>query len=417
MALLLATALPGLLPAVAAAADTANTAAAANPADAGKTLVRQEVFKILTAAQAQITAKQFKDALATLKGIETVKDVTPAEMGLVRRVRGIALVNDGDLEAGNADIQQVVDDPQLPKEDRLKLENMMARAWYNKPPSERALQWAQRFLAEGGTDDAAHTIITATLYKSGDCAATVKAVDAALAAGRAAGTKPGEGRLQMLAACQQKLQDLPGQAATLEQLATSYPKQDYWNRLIGLSLRKDSFADYAVLDARRLQLLVGNFSDAEDYVDTAQLAYKAGYPEEARRVLEAGEKSGTLTADKGGAEYVKLRALVETQAAEDRKLLGQGDARAETAKNGVALFSNGYNYVTHQKFDAGIPMMERGIARGGLPHADLAQLQLAMALVQADRRDDARKVLLQVKGNDGSADLAHIWLLYPQAQA
>ncbi len=418
--LLLAIATPILLGNAVSAASAdkpAPAADAASAADAGKTKVRAELFKILTPAQAQVSAKQFKEALATLKGIDTVKDVTPVELALVRRMRAVAYVGNGDLELAEADMQQVIEDPQVSKDDRLQLERMMARTWYGKQPPERALQWAKRFLAEGGVDDVMHTIITQTLYKSGDCTATVEAVQAALAAAETAGIKPSEGRLQMLAACQQKLKDLTGQTATLEKLAVAYPNKDYWNRLISLVMRKDTFAEYAVLDGMRLRLAAGSLIDPEEYVDMAQLAYKVGYPEEARRVLEAGEKAGTLSADKAGVDYVKLRALVETQSAEDRKLLGQGDARAESAKNGVALFSTGYNYVSHQKFDVGLSMMERGIARGGLPHADLAQLELGMALVQANRPDDARKALEAVKGADGAADLAHLWLLSLQKRS
>ncbi len=111
-------------------------------------------------------------------------------------------------------------------------------------------------------------------------------------------------------------------------------------------------------------------------------------------------------------DYKRLRQAADSQTEEDRRQLGQGDARADKSKDGVALFSNGFNYVTHEKYDLGLPMIERGVERGGLKHVELARLELGIAYVLAGRKDDALRALAAVKGDDGSADLAHLWTLY-----
>jgi len=65
----------------------------------------------------------------------------------------------------------------------------------------------------------------------------------------------------------------------------------------------------------------------------------------------------------------------------------------------------------------GVPLIEQGLAKGNLRRADEAKLHLGLALWQAGRKDDAVKVLADVKGNDGSAGLARVWSVFVRSPA
>jgi Tfp pilus assembly protein PilF len=56
--------------------------------------------------------------------------------------------------------------------------------------------------------------------------------------------------------------------------------------------------------------------------------------------------------------------------------------------------------------------MQKGIARGNLKRADDARLHLAIAQLAAGDNAKAQTTLRDVKGNDGTADLARLWSLY-----
>ena len=335
---------------------------------------------------------------------------------MTRCLEAIALVGAGDVASADPLQEQVIGDPLMNAQDRVAVERLMAQAWYDKAPPSQAVKWGRRYLADGGKDDLVHTIVTQSLYKAGDYAAAVDALKAAVAANEAAGMHPPEVRLQMLASSQSQLKNDAAYVVTLEQLVRLYPKKDYWNSLLANVERKPGFEDYVILDVYRLRLATGSMKEAEDFTDMANLALRGGYPAEAKSALDAGIAAGLLGHGKGGAEFDKLRLRADAQAEEDRKALGQGDARVEQAKDGTGLFANGFNYVTHGRFDQGVPMMERGIARGGLKHPDLARLELGVAYALAGKKEPARAVFAQVTGTDGAADLARLWNLYLDGQ-
>ncbi len=55
--------------------------------------------------------------------------------------------------------------------------------------------------------------------------------------------------------------------------------------------------------------------------------------------------------------------------------------------------------------------MEAAIAKGGLDHPDQAQLHLGVAYHVAGEKARAVQAFRAVKGSDGSADLARLWVM------
>ena len=75
----------------------------------------------------------------------------------------------------------------------------------------------------------------------------------------------------------------------------------------------------------------------------------------------------------------------------------------------------GLNYVYEGKTDKGLAMIEKGIRKGGLKRPDDAKLHYGEALMHAGQRQKAVAVLRDVKGTDGTADLARLWVLTARA--
>jgi hypothetical protein len=61
--------------------------------------------------------------------------------------------------------------------------------------------------------------------------------------------------------------------------------------------------------------------------------------------------------------------------------------------------------------DKGVEMMQQGIQKDDLKRPEDAKLHLGIALLQAGKKAKAIQVLRGVKGDDGSADLAHLWVI------
>ena len=92
-------------------------------------------------------------------------------------------------------------------------------------------------------------------------------------------------------------------------------------------------------------------------------------------------------------------------------------AEASAAKDGNDLVQIGYTYATMGQADKGVPLIEQGIAKGGLKRPDDAKLRLGMALLQTGKaKAKAVQVLRSVQGTDGAADLGRLWALVANTQ-
>ena len=166
----------------------------------------------------------------------------------------------------------------------------------------------------------------------------------------------------------------------------------------------------------RLKLASGTLSKTEDFMEMAQLALQAGYPAEAKKIVEHGFASGALGTGAEADRHKRLRDLALKQDAESSAGIAARAAEAATAKDGNALVQVGYVYVTMGEVDKGIALIEQGIAKGGLKRPEDAKLRLGMAQLQSGKgKAKAPQTLRSVQGADGSADIARLWILMGSA--
>lgn len=399
----------GLAVGVARADDAPAPAAAAAPKDT----LRPEVGKPLQAVQALIKDHKFKDALAKIKEAEAVPSRTPYENFIIDQLRGSAAANDGQDALAVSSYESVVNSGRLPPADQLKIEQAIAVTYYNKLKDyPSAAKWAARYIKEGGTDGTAQDLVINSYYLNGDYAQAVAALKGVLETDEKAGRAPTEQHLQLLLSCAVKQKDAAGQSTALEKLLVAYPKKEYWEQAISHLVHKASFAERLDLDLLRLRFALGDLKREADFMDMGQLALEAGFPIEAKRAVDQGFAAGILGKGADAERHKRLQALINKEAAEDLKMIGSGDVDAEKSKTGDGLLNAGFNYVLNGKFEKGLTLMEQGLKKGSLRHPDDAKLHMGIALVLAGEKDKAAQVLRTVQGNDGTADIAHLWAVH-----
>lgn len=373
--------------------------------------VSAEVGKQLQAAEELMQARKYQEALAKIAQADAVPGKTAYDAFIIERMRGSAAAGAGEVDVAAKAFDAVIASNRLPADDQLKLMQAVADTYYRAKDYTQAQAWAQRYLKAGGTDPGMGQLLVQSYYLAGDYASAARELQSQLAAAEKAGKSPGEDHLQLLANCYLKQNDNAGYSATLEQLVSYYPKKEYWADLLSRLSRKPGFSDRLLLDVYRLMLATGNLVKAADYMEMAQLALQAGYPAEAKKVLDQGYAAGTLGSGPEADRQKRLRDLADKQFAEDQKNAGAGEAQAGKAADGTALVNNGYNEVVNGQYDKGIALMQQGISRGGLKHPEDARLHLGIANVLAGHADDAASALKAVQGGDGTQDLARLWLI------
>jgi len=391
-----------------ARADDAPPAAA--PA-ASKDTVRPEVGTPLQAAQALMKDKKFKEALAKIKDAEAIPALTPYEKFIIESTRASAAAQSGDDELAATSFENLVASGRLQPAQQLKIVQALAGTYFKTKNYPKAVTWAERYIKDGGTEPSVEDILYGSYYYSNDFKSASSRLHAAMEADEKAGRTTPESRLQMALNSDLKIGNSAGSATDLDKLLAAYPQKQYWDLAISRAEHRPG-AERMELDLLRLKFALGDLHRDGDYMELAQLALEAGFPSEAKKVLDQGFASGVLGKGTEAERQKRLLAKATKDAADDQKALGAGDAEADKAKAGDAMVNTGYNYVINGKAEHGLALIEQGLKKGGLRHPEDGRLHLGIAQHLAGDNARAIQTLHAVGGADAAADIARLWAVY-----
>jgi len=409
--LLTATAV-GLLAQTAQTTQTAQTAASAPAGAASAPSLSPEVGKSLQAAQEALKAGRFNDALSRVAEAEAMPSLSPYERYIILRLKAPASFGAGDLNTAVVLFESIIESPLLPAAERLSIAETTAKLLLQQKEYARAASRMKAYLADGGSSAEMRRLYPQVLSVLGDHAGVLRELAPQLAADEVARRASPEAVLRLLAASQSALKDMSAYIGTLEKLAASTGKPEYWTELISRLARRDGFAQERLqLDVYRLRRATGAALAADELGDMAYRAQQAGLPAEAQGLLDEGFSSGLLGKDSNAAADRKLLEAATKAAAQDRTGLTEGEAAALKAKDGNAAIGLGLALSATGAHDRGLSLMSQGLAKGGLRRADDAQLHLGVAQWRAGKLDDAKRSFAAVQGADGAADLARLWQL------
>jgi hypothetical protein len=400
------------------AAGSAAAQATATPgAEAQAKSLRPEVANPVSAAQDAGRAGQKDQAEAKLREAAAVPNLSMFEQAVIERGRASVSMSMRDWTQAMRSLEVVVNSNQFSGADQLQMIELLAKLNYQEKDYLRAVPWLRRYLQEGGSDVAVRELLPQALYLANEFKAAADEVEARVAADEAAGRTPPEQTLRLLISCYVQLKDDAGYTRSLERMALSYPKPDYWSELLARVTKQPGFSERLWLDVYRLRLAAGVMRGADEYVEMAQMALQAGYPAEALRVIDRGVSLSLLGNGKDAANHTALRERASKAAEKDSADLARAEAAAKSAREGDALVNVGFAYASAGQVSKGVPLMEQGVAKGGLRRADEAKLHLGQALWLAGRKDDAVKALGTVQGSDGAAALARVWSVFMRSPA
>jgi tetratricopeptide (TPR) repeat protein len=369
--------------------------------------VKPEIAKALKAAADLMRAGKYKDAMGKVREADAVPNKTAGEQLTIERARGSAALGAGDYDTATKAFEHVMASGKLPAAEQAKIAEALAGAEYRAGRYAKSIQWAR----QAGNSPAMRQLIVQASFQTGDFASVAKELSAAIAAEEQAGRRPSDDQLQLLANAYQRMNNNNGFASTVEKLLTYYPKKEYWVDILSRLPRKPGFSDRLALDVYRLQIATGNMTKPNDFMEAAQLALQAGYAAEGKKIVEKGFSTNVLGTGPEADRQKRLRDLAAKQEAESAAALEKDVAEGTAAKDGNALVKAGYAYVTLGQYDKGIALIEQGIAKDNLKRPEDAKLRLGLAQLQAGKKAKAIQTLRSVQGNDGTADIARLWII------
>ena len=367
--------------------------------------LRPEIGKPLQQAQTQMKQGNHKGALATLRDADKVGNKTANESYLIERVRAAAASSAGDYATAAKSFEALLASGKLSAAERSNFAEGLVGIYMRAGDLNKANETIQRLLKDKD-DPKLRAYLLQNYYKQGNVAALEQELRNAEKSGRMT-----EDQLGMLANIQLKKNDKVGYVNTIEKLATSYPKAQYWTDLLNRVQGKPGFSSRLRVDVYRLQLANGLLKKPSEFMEMAQLVLQAKAPAEALKIIDRGYKAGALGTGTDAPRHQRLKDLAEKNLAEQNKNFAALEAEYTAAKDNDQLVGLGYALVQAGQADKGLKMMEAAIKAGGLKYADEAKLRLGEAYAVAGKKQQAISTLKTVGGKEGTADLARYWIM------
>jgi hypothetical protein len=380
--------------------------------------VRPEVGKSLQQASELLKAGKAKEALAKAREADAVPGKTPGEQLMIDRMKGAAAQRAGDMPTAIAAFESAMASGRLSGPEQAQVAESLAFAYSQQKNWAKTTEWANRSRAAGGNSASLNQLIAYVQSQSGDYSQIFKDAQAQVSAAEQAGRRPAEDDLLRLADAAKRMNNNAAYSRALEQLVLYYPKKDYWSAHLAALQRKPGFADRLGLDVMRLKLANGLITKTDDFMEMAQLALQAGFPVEARSIVDKGYAAGALGAGDQAERHKRLKDLVIKQQADSAAGITQAATDATAVKEGNDLVKVGTVYASMGQLDKAVELIEKGIAKGDLKRPDDAKLRLALALAQAPKtRAKGLQMLRSVTGSDGTADVAKLYAVMVQQQS
>jgi len=376
---------------------------------AAQQALRPEVGKPIQAAIEALKQKRGKEALAKAREAQAIPNKSAYESYVVERVVGQAAAAAGEAATAARTLEAAANSSAAPEGERKQVLAAAAGQYYLIKEYGKAADLASRYFKDGGTEKSVRTIYVQSLYLSNNFAAAAKAIAADVESEEHAGRAPPEDQLQLLASAYHQQKDTAGYARAMEKLVAHHPKKDYWQSVIYSVTSRPGYSDRLAVEIARLKLATGTMKSTEEYVESAQLSLQEGFPVEASKIIEQGYSAGLLGTGPDAARHKRLKDLAAKSLAEDEAALAKAGA---PAKDGKALFNEGFNLVLHGKSDKGLEMMEQGLKLGtGFRRIDHAKLQMGYAYYLAGQKQKAQQAYKRVQGDDGALTLARLWII------
>lgn len=408
-------AIPLLLALLSLPFSMSNAVAQSSPAAAPAEVLRPPVQKSLMAAQELLKEKKYTEALALFTELDAIADQTTYERFMINSVRATIAQAAGDNALTVKSFEALLASGRMNPGDQLKLVQQLGVRYYQLKNYAQAAANLSRFLKEAGDDRKMRILMIQARYLNAEYPFVITELRNLVGADEKEGKKPDLDLLQLWGSSVQLSTDKSGYVEVLEKFVIYYPKRDYWVDLLHRVELQAGFADRLLLDLLRLQYATKSMSAGSDYIELAQSALSAGFPSEAKMVLDEGY-AANLMAEGTPADIKarqKLRDVVNKNAADDLKTLANGEAGADKpGKDGNGLTNIGFALVQIGQFDKGLALMERGIAKGLGKRVEDGKLHLGMAQAMAGKKDDALKTLASVGGTDGTAEIARYWAIH-----
>src|SRR5882672_10430266 len=217
-----------------------------------------------------------------------------------------------------------------------------------------------------------------------------------------------ESLLRFLHSVYNEMNDTANRRNILEELVLFYGKPQDWHDLFQLARNEKGLSDEQQLDIVRLRLAVGDLKAAGDFIEGAQSALVAEYPNDAKTILDKGNQAKVLNAatDERVGRLVKMTNDRVAADAANQAQLAQKAASDPNASVKLGLIY--WTYAKHKEAETAV----RAGMKGKLADPEGAKVALGHTLLSQGNKPDAVNSFNSVARTSKWSSVARLWSIY-----
>src|SRR5512138_2126848 len=262
---------------------TALLSATAQAAESANKVTTKAVAEPLKKAQEAMKNKQWDAALTEIKKAQASEKKTPVEAYQIDECLSYVLVQQKKFAEATPVFERMLNSGFMPADQVDDRTKTVAQLHFQNKDYKKAVEWAKKYLEKHPGDEAMSVLVGQSYYVQNDYKNAAATMMGVVNTAEKGGRTPQENWLQIVLSSHFKLDNKDGIAEALKKLVRYYPKPEYWENLLDIYRRKNN-GDRVTLGFYRLMNDVGTLKQADDYMETAQLAMDAGVPGEAQAV-------------------------------------------------------------------------------------------------------------------------------------
>ncbi len=372
--------------------------------------VSPKVGKPLKKARALMEAKKWKEALAATREVAAIPDKTPTEEAIVNEMLAYCMMNLNDHAGAAAVYEKMLASNQFKAEDIPKRQLTVSQLYLSLKNYPKSIRYTELYLKKNAGDLEVMRQLGETYYLNNDFDRAEAVTQSLLKTAQQKGVAAKEEWLKLLLSAQYKQNKKPEIIATLEQLLTRFPSDQYWSNMFTYA-SDSSFSDRQIMIYLRL-LHDRGLMDTNEYIEMAELALAVNNPGDAAAYLDEGFSNGKLGAGEQKDRQIKLRNLAKQQSAEDLATLPSLEKEAQAKPTGEALIKIGEAYLGHGQYQNAITALSKGLQKGGIKNQDDVQINIGIAYLALNKKDEAIKAFKSVPANSKLALMSRLWTIH-----
>ena len=373
--------------------------------------LRPKIFKKLDAARALADEKKYSEAIDTLKALEKRKR-NSYEKAMTHNMYAYVYFNQEKYKSAAKAYENVLATKKIPESLQQTTLYSLAKLYLIQENYKAALkplnQWFGMVEKPGGE---AYVLRAQVYFQLEQYKKSLPDVKKAIALTKQQGKKPRENWLMLERAVYYQNKDFKNLARCLQDLATLYPKPQYWVQLAAVySELGQPKRELATLETAFEQRMLTKESEL---VNFAQALLGMEIPYKAANILEVGMEKGTIKKD---ARNMSLLGDAWMIAKEYDKAIVAMTAAAEVSKKSSDYFKLAQIHTERQEWSLALKNVNLALKGGDLKQPHTALILKGLVLFNLDDLSGSKATFAKAKQYDRAVKTANQWINYIKSE-